>query len=169
MSSFVDRMVGAARLDTRIYEEVEADTTATTQAMGVVVLSAAAAGIGGIRSGPTGLVTGLVLTLLGWFAWAGITYLIGTRVLPEPQTKSDVGEMLRTTGFSAAPGILRILGVIPLLGWVVVGAASIWMLVAMVIAVRQALDYRSTGRALAVCLIGWVAFMVLSTMFWWAW
>jgi len=88
-------------------------------------------------------------------------YIIGTKVLPEPQTRSDLGELLRTTGFAASPGLLRVLGVIPLIGGLIMPAVTIWMLVAMIIAVRQALDYQSTGRAVVVCLIGWVVFVVI--------
>ena len=98
--------------------------------------------------------------LVGWCIWAGLTYVIGTKLLPEPQTRSDMGELLRTIGFSTAPGILRILGFIPFLGALISFAAGVWMLVAMVIAVRQALDYKSTGRAVGVCLIGFVIYMV---------
>ncbi len=94
--------------------------------------------------------------LVGWFIWAALTFLIGTKILPEPQTKADLGELLRTIGFSASPGVLRIFGMIPLLGGLIALAASVWMLVAMVVAVRQALDYTSTGRAVGVCAIGWL-------------
>jgi len=160
MASFTDRMIGAAKLEVSTYEEVEADSTALGQAMVVVVLSSIAAGIGSIGGGSTGLVAGTIAALVGWFIWAGLTYLIGTKIMPEPQTESDVGELLRTIGFSAAPGILRILGIIPILGGFIVFGAGVWMLVAMVIAVRQALDYESTGRAIAVCAIGWVIQMI---------
>ena len=91
-------------------------------------------------------------------------YIIGTKLLPEPQTHSDLGELLRTTGFSASPGLLRVLGVIPLIGELIILAVSIWMLIAMIIAVRQALDYQSTGRAVGVCLIGWFVFVVITLM-----
>jgi hypothetical protein len=96
------------------------------------------------------------VSLVGWFVWAYLTYLIGTKLLPEPQTKSSPGELLRTIGFSSSPGLIRILGIIPGLGKLVFFIASIWMLVAMVIAVRQALDYKSTMRAVGVCIIGWI-------------
>jgi hypothetical protein len=162
MTSFVDRMIGAARLDPRIYEEVEADQGAMAQAMGVVVLAGVAAGIGAARGGLGAAVAGTLGALVGWFVWAGLTYLIGTKVMPEPQTQADFGQLLRTIGFSAAPGILKILGVVPLLGWLVVFLASVWQLVAMVIAVRQALDYTSTGRAALVCVIGFVIYMAVT-------
>ncbi len=166
MSTFAERMIGAATLDVHTYEEVEADTTATTQAMVVVVLSSIAQGIGFLtQGGVLGFVVGAVGALIGWFIWAFLVYIIGTKVLPEPQTRSDLGELLRTTGFSASPGLLRVLGVIPLLGGLVMIAVSIWMLIAMIIAVRQALDYQSTGRAVGVCLIGWFVFVVIVSMF----
>jgi hypothetical protein len=155
-------MIGAAKLDVHTYEEVEADTTAMGQSMWVVVLSSVAAGIGS-GAGIVGLVVGSLAAMIGWFVWAYVTYLIGTKMLPEPQTEADVGQLLRTTGFSAAPGLLRAFGVIPGLGVLAVGVANIWMLASMVVAVRQALDYNSTGRAIGVCLIGWLA-LVLITM-----
>ena len=157
MSSFQDRIIRAAKLDVNLYEEVEADKGAMSQAMGIVVLSSIAAGIGAIgKGGLGGILMGTVLALIGWYVWAYLTYFIGTKIFPEPQTKADHGELLRTIGFSSSPGLIRVLGIIPGLGGIVFLVASIWMLVAMVIAVRQALDYRSTLRAVGVCLIGWV-------------
>lgn len=162
MASFTERMIGAARLDVRTYEEVEADTTALGQAMGVVVLSSIATGIGMTgRAGATGLLAGLIAGLAGWFVWAGLTYFIGTRLLPEPQTRADIGQLLRTTGFAAAPGIIRVLGILPILGVVVLFLAGVWMLAAFVVAVRQALDYTSTLRAVGVCLVGWIVYVVV--------
>ena len=105
MTSFTQRVIGATKLDAHIYEEVEADTTAMGQAMGVVALSSVAAGIGAVgREGTPGLVGGLVAALLGWLLWAGLTYFIGTRILPTPQTRADWGELLRTTGFRSSSG-----------------------------------------------------------------
>ena len=162
MNNFLDRMIRAAKLDVNLYEEVEADSGSMRQAMGVVVLSSIAAGIGSIAtSGLSGIFMGTIAALVGWYIWAYLTYFIGTKFLPEPQTSADLGELLRTIGFSSSPGLIRILGIIPGLGWVVFLVASIWMLVAMVIAVRQALDYESTLRAVGVCVIGWIIQMVI--------
>jgi hypothetical protein len=162
MGDLLNRMMRAAKLDVQLYEEVEKDETAMTQAMTVVLISSLAGGIGSLGTvGLWGLIVGLVAALVGWFIWAFLTYFIGTRLLPEPQTKADLGELLRTIGFSSSPGVIRILGIIPILGAIAMLVASIWMLVAMIIAVRQALDYQSTWRAVGVCLIGWVAQMVL--------
>jgi hypothetical protein len=159
-------MIRAAKLDVNLYEEVEADKGAMGQAMGVVILSSVAAGIGTIGTiGIKGLVLGSIAALLGWFIWAFLTYFIGTRLLPEPQTKADYGELLRTIGFSSSPGVLRVLGIIPLLGGILNLITGIWMLVAMVIAVRQALDYKSTWRAAGVCLIGWIVQIAIFALF----
>jgi hypothetical protein len=162
MASFVERVVGAARLDAKTYEEVEADTTAMGQAMAVVAASALAAGVGSISSGATGAVAAVVGGFVGWFLWAVVTWLVGTKLLPEPGTSADLGQMLRTIGFSAAPGLLNVLGIIPVVGLLVWLVAAVWQLVAMVVAVRQALDYTSTGRAVLVCFIGWVFYMIVS-------
>jgi len=157
MTNFKDRIIRAAKLDVNLYEEVEADKGALRQAMGVVVLSSIAAGLGSIeRIGFSGILIGTITALISWYVWAYLTYFIGTKLLPEPKTKADHRELLRTVGFSSSPGLIRVLGIIPGLARIVFLVAAIWMLVAMVIAVRQALDYQSTFRALGVCIIGWI-------------
>ncbi|OGQ85232.1 MAG: hypothetical protein A2512_12320 [Deltaproteobacteria bacterium RIFOXYD12_FULL_56_24] len=157
MTNFMNRMIRAAKLDVHLYEEVEADGNATRPAMGVVLLSSLAAGVGSIGSiGLGGILFGTVAALAGWYIWAYLTYFIGTKLLPEAQTEADLGQLLRTTGFSSAPGLIRVLGIIPGLGSLVFAVASVWMLVTMVVAVRQALDYESTWRAVGVCAIGWI-------------
>ncbi len=153
---FLRRMIRAALLDRSLYEEVEADSRLTTQAFLVVLLASIAGGLGAAWPRLSGIILGIGLTLGGWVAWALVTYWIGTRLLPEPQTRSDIGELLRTIGFAASPGVLRLFGVVPPLRRPVFLAASIWMLVATVVAVRQALDYRGTLRAVLVCGIGWL-------------
>jgi len=165
----VDRMIRAVKLDPQLYEEVEADKGALGQAMAVVVLASVAGGVGGGRlGGLSGILIGTVGALIGWFIWAALTYFIGTKLLPEPTTRADVGELLRTTGFSSAPGLIRVLGLIPGLTGIVFFVSGVWMLIAFIIAVRQALDYRSTLRAVGVCIIGWVvqvAVLVFLAMF----
>ena len=162
MASMLDRMIRAAMLDPKLYEEVEADRGALGQAMGVVVLASIAGGVGSGRLGGfTGIFFGVIVALVAWFIWAGLTYLIGTKILPEAQTRADIGELLRTIGFSSSPGLLRVLGFIPGVTWIVFFISGVWMLAAMVIAVRQALDYRSTFRAVGVCLIGWVVQIIV--------
>jgi len=152
------RLIGALAIDSVVYEEVEADESATGQALLVVVLSSLAAGVGGFGWGTAslqGILFVSAVALVSWVAWAVITFQIGTRLMPERQTRADVGQLLRTIGFSAAPGMLRIFGIVPGATLPAFIITAIWMLVAMVVAVRQALDYESTARAVAVCALGW--------------
>jgi hypothetical protein len=157
-TTFPIRLIGAMALDPVIYEEVEADRGATLQAMLVVVLSSLSAGLGA-RGFGSGSLQGVLfisgLALVGWATWAIITFQIGARLMPEPQTRVDVGELLRTIGFASAPGMLRIFGVVPGATIPAFVITSVWMLAAMIVAVRQALDYESTWRAFAVCALGW--------------
>ena len=158
MASITERMKGAALLEVATYEEVEADTTATGQAAVVVVLGAIAAGIGAARGGP-GLIVGAVLSsLFQWVVWAGITYVIGDKVLGGTATW---GELLRTLGFAQSPRVLAVLGIIPGMQRIVFPVIWIWLLITGVVAIRQALDF-STGKAVATALLGWLAIMVLS-------
>ncbi len=161
--TFVQRMIGAAKLDPKVFEEVEADRSATLQALAVVVLASLAGGIA-VGDGVRGLVVGTVAGLIGWLIWAWLIYLIGSRWLPEPNTRADTGELLRVIGFATSPGILRVVGIIPFLQGLVFLVTAIWTLVAVIIAVRQALDFTSTLRAAAVCFIGWLVQVVLTAL-----
>jgi hypothetical protein len=154
VSSFKDRIIRAAMLDAQLYEEVEADRSALNQAMAVVILSSLAGSLNIGWVGISGLFIGIVITFTGWIVWAYVTYFIGTKLLPESQTESTFTELLRTIGFSSSPGMIRVVGIVPFISVPVFLITWVWMLVAMVIAVRQALDYKSTMRAVVVCVIG---------------
>ena len=156
MTTFLRRMVRAALLDPTLYEEVEADRRLTWQAVAVILLAGLGGGLATGWPRPQGVLLGVLLALAGWSAWALVTWWIGTRVLAEPQTRADVGELLRTIGFAASPGLLQVFGVVPAARLACLAIAAVWMLAAMVVAVRQALDFRSTRRALAACVLGWL-------------
>ena len=163
--SMVDRMIRASRLDVHIFEEVEADTSATRQALSVVVLVALATGMASLgTTGLSGLFVGVVVSIAGWAIWAWIVYLIGTKIIPSHATHADWGQLARTLGFAQSPGIFRVLGLVPVVGIFIFSAASIWMLVAMVVAVRQALDYTSTWRAIGVVVLGFIPYVLLMYM-----
>jgi len=159
--SIIDRMRGAAMLDVATYEEVEHDRGATGQAFVVVVLAAICAGIGGLGHGGSGFLGGLVAAILGWLSWSAITMFVGTRLFGGT---ADWGELLRTLGFAQAPGVLAILGIIPVLGGLVKFVVWIWMLVAGIVAIRQALDI-DTGKAILTALVGWLAMVVVGIIF----
>jgi hypothetical protein len=162
MATWIQRIIGASKLDAATYEEIEADRGATGQALAVVVLAAVAGGIGvSGDAGARAFVQLSVTALAAWFVWAILVWFVGTKLVPEPATHSDLGELLRTIGFSSSPGLLRILGILPGIGGLVGIITSLWMLASMIVAVRQALDYQSTGRAIAVCILGFVVYVLL--------
>ena len=161
---FVQRIVGAAKLDVATYEEVESDRSATGQAAGVVLLVVIASGLGLLAAG--GFATLLIAALsalLGWIVWAAVIYVVGAKLLPESGTRADVGELMRTLGFAQGPGLLRVFGFLPLVGGLVYLVATLWTIATTVVAVRQALDYRSTGRAGGVTIIGFL----VNGLVWW--
>lgn len=153
----VDRMIGAATLDIPTYEEVEHDTTLTGQAALVVLIVAIARGMGGVVGGASGIIAGVISAFVGWLVWAGVTYLIGAKVFAGTATW---GELLRTLGYAQSPGVLYVLAFIPLLGWIVQLGVWIWLLVAGIVAIRQALDF-TTGKAIATAGLGWLAMVIL--------
>jgi hypothetical protein len=155
--SFTERMIGAARFDVDVYEEVEADGSATGQAAGVVAIVALASAIGGIGSGAAGALRGLVAALIGWLLWAGVTYVIGDKLLGG---KATWGELLRTLGFAQAPGVLFALAIVPLLGWMVAVVVGIWLLFTGIVAIRQACDF-GTGRAILTAVLGVIPYLAL--------
>ena len=161
----IQRMIGAARLRPETYEEVESDNSATLQAMSVVLLVALATGIGNLGSGSIiGLVVGIVVALAGWAFWAWITYFVGTTIFKTPETHADWGQLARTLGFAQSPGVLKAFGFVPGIGPVVFAVVSLWQLVAMIVAIRQALDYTSTLRAIGVAFIGFIGYIVLTSL-----
>ncbi len=161
-SQYVNRIIRACKLDVNLYEEVEADKSATFQAAGVVVLSSLAAGVGTLSLGTSNFLMAPLLSLVSWFVWAYVVYFIGVKFFPEPTTEADHGQLLRAIGFSSAPGLIRVFGIFPNLMNIAFIVAAIWMLVAMVIAVRQALDYKSTWRAVGVVVTGFLVQSVVS-------
>jgi hypothetical protein len=164
--TFPQRAIGAARLEVPVFEEIEADRAATGQALIVVVASSLAAGIGltsSLYNAP--VLHRVMLALLLWVFWAISTYIVGVYVMPESQTSTSVGELLRTIGFAASPGILRILGMVPGIGGLIYIISTVWMLVAMVVAIRQALDYKSTARAVVVCAITGMIGVIMAALF----
>jgi len=156
MTTFFREVLGAARLDGATYDEIDADPGRDFGAVLVVVVASIAAGIGA-GSRTVGDILGVtVAALMGWMVWVFLTYIIGTRLLPGSATNPSIGVILRATGFSAAPGVLRVFGILPGVGWPIFMCVTVWMLAAFVVAIRHALNYSTASRALAVCALGWL-------------
>jgi len=155
-------MVGAMKADVKTLQEIEADPNALGQAVTVIVIGGVASLIGNIFR--AGIVTGLlslIVTIIGYAIFAVLIVLIGTKLMPEPSTKADFQEAFRVIGFAASPGIFNVLAIIPFLGPLISFVIALWMLVIGVIAVREVLDYSSTGRAIIVCLIAFVIYWII--------
>ncbi len=168
--SLADRMVRAAKLDSDLYEEVEADKRANGQAFTVVLISSIASGLGvgiaAVISGHSGiwflwgLLIGIGTGILGWLIWSLFAYLIGTTLFKGPETEADYGQLIRTIGFSNTPRLLSFFAFIPFLGGFIAFVALVWALIAGVIAVRQALDF-TTWRAIGTCIVGWIIYSLI--------
>ena len=157
----VGRMLGAATLNVQTYEEVEADTTATGQAAAVVAMAAVASAFGSAGQGLLAIGVAPLVQIVGWLVWAGITYLIGDKILGGTATW---GELLRTLGFAQAPALLLFLAFLPVVGWMLQAVVGIWVLVAGIIAIRQALDF-STGKAILTAVLGWLVLAMATAIF----
>lgn len=165
MATFGERVVGAMKLDANTFEEIERDPTAVGQAAGVIALAAVSIGIGNLYyGGLSGIVWNVVASLIGYVVWSVLVWVVGTKVMPDPATKADFPEVFRVLGFAASPGILGIVTIIPILGWLVLFVIWLWQLAAMVVAVRQALDYSNTGKAVIVVVIGFIVYLLISAM-----
>ena len=156
--SIVDRMKGAAMLDVATYEEVEHDNDATGQAAVVVIIVAICTAIGAVWRGGPSIIAGPISAVLGWLLWSAVTYVIGDKLLGGTATW---GELLRTIGFAQSPGVLMIFGIIPFLGGPIRAIVAIWLLIAGIVAIRQALDF-STGKAVVTALLGWIVLVMLA-------
>ena len=170
MASFGERVVGAMRLDAHTFEEVERDPTAMGQAVGVIALAAVSIGLGNLYyGGISGILGKVVAALIAYVLWAVLVWVVGTKVMPDPTTKADFSETFRVLGFAAAPGLLGVVTVIPILGWLLLFLIWLWQVAAMVVAVQAVLDYSTLGKAVVVVVIGFVVnFMVtalLGTLF----
>ncbi len=161
----LSRMIGAARLDPHTYEEIEHDSAATMQAAIVVVIVALAAGIGSISLGITALFFGIVAGIVQWALWAFVTFILGTTLFNTPATGANWSQLARTTGFAQTPGLLRIFGFIPFLGPLLVAIGAVWQFAAMVVAVKQALDYTSKWRAVGVVVAGFILVLIVNLIF----
>jgi hypothetical protein len=157
MNLFLNRLFRAAKLDARLYEEVIADPKTMFQAMMAVFIYSAASAYGGFgRAGVAGINFAMITTIVGWYIWAFSAYFVGVRLLPEAGTKEDRKAVLRAMGFASSPGLIRMLGLIPGFTGVTLLIASVWMFVAAVVAIKQAMNYQSIYRAVGVCMIAWI-------------
>jgi hypothetical protein len=159
-SSFVDRILGALRLDPATYEEVEHDSSATGQAVAVVVVVTILSGIGAATRGTNAIIGAVILALISWVIYTFAVYVVGTTILKSPETSATFEQVLRPLGFAYAPNALAVLSGVPAVGWLIGLLASIWAIVASIIAIRQSLEV-TTGRAVAIAIVAVIVIAVV--------
>lgn len=159
----IQRMIGAALFNADTYEEIEADPGAIGQAILVVIIVTICGTVGGVIAGLIGdaspvklllgIIAGLVFGIVRWAIWVSVLSLVGGMMLRTGSTQTSWAEIGRVVGFAYTPGILSIFSFVPFIGWLFPLVAWVWTLAAVTMAVRQALDFESTGRAIAVVLL----------------
>lgn len=169
----IGRMLGAARLNAQTYEDVEHDSGATIQALLVVILVSIASFVGQLLAGDEmnvagALINGVAWGIISWALWALFTWIIGSTILKTEETEADWGQLARCTGFAQTPRLLNVFFFIPILGPILVLVGVVWTIVAMLVAVRQSLDYTSTWRAFFVILLAFIPVLITSGLIGWA-
>lgn len=154
---FFRRLLGVLVLDAGTFEDIEADRQAAMQSVVVVAAVCVAGGIAGtgLGLGTRAFVSGAIVALGAWLVWASTIVALGSSALAEPNTKVDIPQLLRVLGYASAPGLFLVLASMRAAAPLVLTMVSAWMMATAVVGVRQALDYRSTGRAIAVCAVSW--------------
>ncbi len=165
MAQLTDRMIRAAKLDPTLFDEIARDETTMGEAMTVVLIATAAAGIGASLAGPMGLIGGAVLALIGWIIQAVLAFFVGTKIIPDSDTKTDLMAVMRVTGYATAPGVLAALGFIPMLGWLAAFIAGLWQLAAFIVAIRVVMNFEGNGKAILVVIIGWLVKLAVGGLF----
>ena len=163
---FLNRIFRLVKIDPEVFNEVQKDKNATISAAIVVILSSSAAGIGAASLGASNFLLAPVFSLISWFVWAYIVYFVGVKLFPDTKTKTTQFALLRAIGFSSAPGMIRIFGFNEDLMTVTFIGAAFWMLVCMVVAVKETLNYKSLWKAFGVVIISWFvqAFVLLAIL-----
>ena len=163
--NYFERLKKAIFLDVAFYEEVEKDKKFNDQALMTVAFVSVVQGLMIAGFAPIALVQGILGSLVRFLFWAFFIAFVGTRILPEPETESNTGELIRTLGFAYAPGLLVVLKIFPVINIFVDPMVVILQLAAMTIAVRQALDFNSTVRAVGVCIVAFILMILALTVF----
>jgi hypothetical protein len=169
MSSFQNRVIGALRLQAATFEEVEHDAAATSQAAIIIIASGISSAIPGLMylsligfgGAAFGFVAGIVMRIIGWVVGSYVLLLVGTKLMPGKNTEADLGQLLRCTGFAAAPLLGGIILIIPFLGWLIYFLLCLLAIAATVVAVKAALDYDDIVKAIIVTVIAWVIVFVV--------
>lgn len=152
-----ERLIAALRLDLELYQLVSADPGANSQAFRVVLLAGVSNGLSLVgRLGTMGVAAGVGAAILGWLLWTGVIWLVATLLGQRATGRS----LLRGLAFANSPGVLLIVGIVPVLGAVARFAIVLW-LVATTMRAVQAVFEVTRRRAMVIAVGGFVVYLIL--------
>jgi hypothetical protein len=163
MNSLVRQTIGAMTFRAAIYREIATQPGATAPAIGILLLSCFVPGSVSIVYGTLG---GILYSFSGWAIWICLAYMIGAKIFPESPVDSGLLRLLRAGGFAASPALLGFFGLAAVVGHILPITTTVWVIAATAVAIREALQYRTTSRAVAVCLASWAGtLLILAALF----
>ena len=160
--TFFKKMLRASLLRSELYKEVGRDKGSIRGVVLVILICGICDGIGfiGIR-GAEVILPAILSRYIGWFLLCAVIYLVGVKMF---EHTSDMGEIMRVTGFANSPGVLAVLGIIPVAGNFIRAVSFLWMIAAYIVAVRQSLDC-STARSIFIVIQGFIIFLIVYILF----
>ena len=164
MNKFVERLLNVSRFNLKVYDEILADKSAFSTALGVVFLLGFAASIGEGAVDFVPLVRVTAVTIIALILSIYVTYVLGTKVFPEKEETPDWEKFLSAVSYACAPGMFYVLGLFPFLRQIVFLVVSVWLFVSVVAAVRHVMNYTSLGRALIVSLGGGLLYFMITVI-----
>lgn len=158
MKALFNRMLRAIKLDRHLFEEIVSDPSIQGQSIWAVAIYAMATGFGTFSMiGGTAVNIGLLSAMIAWYVWAFSLFYFGTRFLGGRTTSVDRKTIMRVTAFACAPGIFRLLGIIPKTTTIVFIVTSLWILIAAVIGLKAVFSESHSSKLAALTIVTWVA------------
>ncbi len=152
------RMFRAIKLDQSFFEEVAAESSLQPHSVWAVAIFAMATSFGFFSAaGGTAVNIALITTMIAWYVWAFSIFYIGSRFFSVEKESADRKTVMRIVAFAAAPGLIRLMGIIPQLAIVVMVVSSVWILIAAVLGLRKVYTQTSTANIAAVTIGAWLA------------
>jgi hypothetical protein len=146
------------KLDQRLFEEIVSDPSSQGQSVWAMAIFAMATAFGFFSMvGGTAVNIGLITTMIAWYVWAFSVFYSGTRLFRGDGEGADRKTVLRVMAFACAPGVIRLLGVIPKSTIVILIISSIWILIAAIIGLKKVFPKTATAYIAAVTIGTWFA------------
>jgi hypothetical protein len=158
MKLLFKRMQRAIVLDQPFFEQVVADASLQGQSVWAVAIYAMATAFGTFSMiGGAAVNIGLITTILAWYIWAFSVFYFGTRLLGPMTDGADRKTIMRVIAFASAPGVIRLLGILPKTTMIILAASSIWILIAAVMGLKKVFTQTTTVKITMICVGTWCA------------